>query len=85
HEGIIAVEHIAGKNPHPFETWNIPGCTYSRPQVASVGLTEAKAKEAADTARKASAYAAMWLVVSLLVGAFFASLAATYGGRRRDL
>ena len=31
--------------PHPFETWNIPGCTYSRPQVASVGLTEAKAKE----------------------------------------
>jgi dihydrolipoamide dehydrogenase len=46
HEGIIAVEHIAGKNPHPFETWNIPGCTYSRPQVASVGLTEAKAKEA---------------------------------------
>jgi len=46
HEGIIAVEHIAGKNPHPFETSNIPGCTYSRPQVASVGLTEAKAKEA---------------------------------------
>ncbi|MFN3388374.1 MAG: dihydrolipoyl dehydrogenase, partial [Allosphingosinicella sp.] len=36
---------IAGKKPHPFETWNIPGCTYSRPQVASVGLTEAKAKE----------------------------------------
>jgi dihydrolipoamide dehydrogenase len=46
HEGIIAAEHIAGKDPHPFETWNIPGCTYSRPQVASVGLTEAKAKEA---------------------------------------
>lgn len=46
HEGIVAVEHIAGNNPHPFETWNIPGCTYSRPQVASVGLTEAKAKEA---------------------------------------
>ena len=46
HEGVVAVEHIAGKNPHPCETWNIPGCTYSRPQVASVGLTEAKAKEA---------------------------------------
>ena len=46
HEGIVAIEHIAGNNPHPFETWNIPGCTYSRPQVASVGLTEAKAKEA---------------------------------------
>jgi dihydrolipoamide dehydrogenase len=46
HEGVVCVEAIAGKNPHPFETWNIPGCTYSRPQVASVGLTEAKAKEA---------------------------------------
>jgi len=44
HEGIVCIEAIAGKNPHPFETWNIPGCTYSRPQVASVGLTEAKAK-----------------------------------------
>ncbi len=46
HEGIVCVEAIAGQKPHPFETWNIPGCTYSRPQVASVGLTEAKAKEA---------------------------------------
>ncbi|MGZ8362029.1 MAG: dihydrolipoyl dehydrogenase [Allosphingosinicella sp.] len=45
HEGVVCVEAIAGKNPHAFETWNIPGCTYSRPQVASVGLTEAKAKE----------------------------------------
>ena len=45
HEGVICVEAIAGLKPHPFETWNIPGCTYSRPQVASVGLTEAKAKE----------------------------------------
>jgi dihydrolipoamide dehydrogenase len=45
HEGVVCVEAIAGKNPHKFETWNIPGCTYSRPQVASVGLTEAKAKE----------------------------------------
>ena len=46
HEGIVCIEKIAGEDPHPFETWNIPGCTYSRPQVASVGLTEAKAKEA---------------------------------------
>ena len=46
HEGIVCVEAIAGQKPHPFGTWNIPGCTYSRPQVASVGLTEAKAKEA---------------------------------------
>ncbi|MDF0488956.1 dihydrolipoyl dehydrogenase [Sphingomonas sp. H39-1-10] len=46
HEGIVCVEAIAGLKPHKFETWNIPGCTYSRPQVASVGLTEAKAKDA---------------------------------------
>ena len=46
HEGVICVEKIAGvKDVHPFETGNIPGCTYCRPQVASVGLTEAKAKE----------------------------------------
>ena len=42
------------------------------------------AKQAADTARKASSYAALWLFVSLLIGAFFASLAATFGGRQRD-
>jgi len=46
HEGVVCIEAIAGQKPHPFETWNIPGCTYSRPQVASVGMTEAKAKEA---------------------------------------
>jgi dihydrolipoamide dehydrogenase len=47
HEGVICVEKIAGLNDvHPFETGNIPGCTYCRPQIASVGLTEAKAKEA---------------------------------------
>jgi len=47
HEGVVAAEKIAGyKGAHPMSTANIPGCTYSRPQVASVGLTEAKAKEA---------------------------------------
>lgn len=46
HEGVVCVEKIAGEDPQPFEVWNIPGCTYSRPQVASVGFTEAKAKEA---------------------------------------
>ena len=47
HEGVIAVEAMAGvKGVHPIDKANIPGCTYSRPQVASVGLTEAKAKEA---------------------------------------
>jgi dihydrolipoamide dehydrogenase len=45
HEAITCVEFIAGLDPHPFENTNIPGCTYCRPQVASVGLTEARAKE----------------------------------------
>ena len=44
HEGIIVVEAIAGLHPHGMDTSNIPGCTYCRPQVASVGLTEAAAK-----------------------------------------
>ena len=46
HEGVMCVEKIAGKgHPHPMDTTRIPGCTYCRPQVASVGLTEAAAKE----------------------------------------
>jgi dihydrolipoamide dehydrogenase len=47
HEGVICVEKIAGLNDvHPMDVLNIPGCTYCRPQVASVGLTEARAKAA---------------------------------------
>ena len=46
HEGVVCVEHIAGLDAHPLDISNIPGCTYCRPQVASVGLTEEKAKEA---------------------------------------
>jgi dihydrolipoamide dehydrogenase len=47
HEGVICVEHIAGVNDaHPLDIRNIPACTYCRPQVASVGLTEAAAREA---------------------------------------
>ena len=52
HEGVIAAEAIAQAlgntevHPHPMDRLNIPGCTYCHPQVASVGLTEAKAKEA---------------------------------------
>ena len=46
HEGVIVAEKIAGeKYLHPIDKGNIAGCTYCMPQVASVGLTEAKAKE----------------------------------------
>jgi dihydrolipoamide dehydrogenase len=44
-EGILAVEHMAGHNVHPIEYGNIAGCTYCSPEIASVGLSEAKAKE----------------------------------------
>ncbi|MDX2102227.1 MAG: dihydrolipoyl dehydrogenase [Alphaproteobacteria bacterium] len=46
HEGVICVEAIAGLHPHAIDVTKIPGCTYCWPQVASVGLTEAKAKAA---------------------------------------
>jgi dihydrolipoamide dehydrogenase len=45
-EGIICVEKIAGMDPDPLDYGNIPGCTYCQPEIASVGYTEAKAKEA---------------------------------------
>jgi dihydrolipoamide dehydrogenase len=45
HEGVICVEAIKGLHPHPIDKNLIPGCTYCQPQIASVGLTEAKAKE----------------------------------------
>ena len=46
HEGVLAAERIAGvKDIHPLDTTRVPGCTYSTPQIASIGLTEAKAKE----------------------------------------
>jgi hypothetical protein len=56
---------------------------YAKAQ-AKVREADVAAREAADKARKASAYSALWLFVSLLIGAFVASLAATFGGRRRD-
>lgn len=46
HEGVMVAELIAGQHPHPIKPNSIAGCTYCHPQVASVGLTEAKAKEA---------------------------------------
>ena len=45
HEGVICVEGIRGLHPHPIEKTIIPGCTYCNPQVASVGLTEERARE----------------------------------------
>ena len=45
HEGVICIEAIKGLHPHPMDKLLIPGCTYCNPQVASVGLTEAMAKE----------------------------------------
>lgn len=45
-EGIVCIEKIAGLTPDPIDYGNIPGCTYTNPEVSSVGLTEAKAKEA---------------------------------------
>ena len=45
HEGVMVAELIAGKHPHAIKPGSIAGCTYCHPQVASVGLTEAKAKE----------------------------------------
>ena len=45
-EGIICVEKIAGQNPDTLDYGNIPGCTYASPEIASVGMTEAQAKEA---------------------------------------
>jgi dihydrolipoamide dehydrogenase len=52
HEGVVCVEKIAGLNDvHPIDWTNIPGCTYCRPQIASVGLTEARAKAAGHEVR----------------------------------
>ena len=52
HEGVACVEKIAGiEGVHPLDTSNIPGCTYCRPQVASVGMTEVQAKEAGHEVR----------------------------------
>lgn len=45
HEGIVAIEGIAGEMPNPINKARIPGCTYSHPQIASIGLSEAAASE----------------------------------------
>jgi dihydrolipoamide dehydrogenase len=45
HEGVICIEAIKGLDPQPLDKTMIPGCTYSNPQIASVGLTEERARE----------------------------------------
>ncbi|HEY7549362.1 MAG TPA: FAD-dependent oxidoreductase, partial [Hyphomicrobiaceae bacterium] len=45
HEGVVCLEAIKGLHPHPLDKRMVPGCTYCQPQIASVGLTEAAAKE----------------------------------------
>ena len=45
HQGVIAMEHIAGRSPEPFDPRRVPRCVYTRPEVAAVGLTEAQARE----------------------------------------
>jgi dihydrolipoamide dehydrogenase len=45
HEGLVAAEYLTGTSEHPMKYDNIPSCTYCQPQVASIGITEAKAKE----------------------------------------
>ncbi len=45
HMGVIAVEHICGLNPYPLDILNSPSCTYSEPEIGSIGLTEREAKE----------------------------------------
>ena len=44
-EGIVAAEHMAGKNPPPLNYEQVPGCTYCTPEIGSIGLSEAKARE----------------------------------------
>lgn len=51
HEAVQAVEHIAGLPTHPIDSTFIPSCTYCQPQVASIGLTEAQAREAGHDVR----------------------------------
>ncbi|HET6346759.1 MAG TPA: dihydrolipoyl dehydrogenase [Myxococcota bacterium] len=50
-EGIVAVDHMAGKAPHPLNYLQVPGCTYSDPEIGSIGLTERAAKEKGYTVK----------------------------------
>lgn len=76
------VSQRTGLTQHDAETRVID--TYSRVQT-KLHNAEVVVKDATDKARKASAYTALWLFISLLIGAFIASFAGIYGGRQRDL
>jgi hypothetical protein len=76
------VAQRTGLTQHDAETRVID--TYARVQT-KLHNAEIAIKDATDKARKASAYAALWLFISLLIGAFVASFAAIYGGQQRDL
>src|SRR5262249_38381504 len=78
--GVLVAERT-GLNPRDAEARVTD--VFSRLQ-AAIHDAENTAKAAAEAARQASAYTALWLFISLLIGAFVASLAATYGGRQRD-
>ena len=57
HEGVICVEKIAGvPHVHPMDKSKIPGCTYCHPQIASVGMTEKKAKDGRATRSRSGAF-----------------------------
>ena len=51
HEGVLSIEHLSHLDPSAINKYNIPGCVYSNPQIASIGLSETKAKEAYKSIR----------------------------------
>jgi dihydrolipoamide dehydrogenase len=50
-QGVVAMEHLFGKDPHPLEDWAVPSCVFTIPEIAHVGLTEAQAREKFDGIR----------------------------------
>ena len=80
----MAAAVVARTGATPIEAEARVKASFERMQT-KLREAEASAKQAADKTRKATAYGALWLFVSLLIGAFFASWGATFGGRHRDL
>ena len=80
----VAAAVVARTGATPIEAEALVKASFERMKT-KLREAEASAKQAADKTRKATAYGALWLFVSLLIGAFFASWGATFGGRHRDL